>query len=304
MKRAVGAVLGPLIAQARRARERRRSRHVRSAPPAIGTPPGPVRRPVIVSLRPKALVSRTLREVRCQRALRSRCGARADAVGCARAAASTRRAGQQGCRGPGWCGRAPAPSCPPRRARATIRWCEPLLSLVVSKPTSALSDDGHGCRYRNAGSPSLVCPTSRQLPAGFVEHRPLDDVPVDCEHRLVDARARVARGERHVARARHRSTRRPVRRPRRSRSDLRAVRASGRRRRGRRRRRSCWGRLGVAGIRIRLRRSTRLRDRGEPSLAGEPSTRFRGASGWLRFPTPLGHCEPAAHRPNAFAGSF
>ena len=38
----------------------------------------------------------------------------------------------------------------------TTRWCSPLLTSVVSNPTSALTDAGHGWTYRNAASPSVV----------------------------------------------------------------------------------------------------------------------------------------------------
>src|SRR5262249_46132012 len=46
----------------------------------------------------------------------------------------------------------------------TIKWCPPSLSFVVSNGTSALTDAGHGCTYRNAANPSAVCPTFRQRP--------------------------------------------------------------------------------------------------------------------------------------------
>ena len=62
---------------------------------------------------------------------------------------------------------------PAASVTVTTRWCAPLLRWVVSNGTSTLTLGAHGCRYRNAGSPSLVPPTFWQCP-------PLLSSTVDC----------------------------------------------------------------------------------------------------------------------------
>src|SRR6202035_4596991 len=116
--------------------------------PEIGTPPGSVRRPVIVSLRPNGVV-RTDFAVLRQRAIRTAEDVAPDPLGVPAGAAppgSTEAA--DGGEGTTIVRSSTGAVLPAASMTVTIRWCAPGLSADASKGTSALTDEGQGCRCR------------------------------------------------------------------------------------------------------------------------------------------------------------
>src|SRR5258708_17294750 len=122
--------------------------------PEIGTPPGSINRPVIVSLRPNTVVRLTLAVLR-QRAVRTAEEVAPVPFGVPATPAPPGRSEAVGAAGTTIVRSSTGAELPAASSTVTIRGCAPGLRRDVSKPTSALTEDGHGCKCRHARSPPV-----------------------------------------------------------------------------------------------------------------------------------------------------